>query len=118
DKIAQLKVGDGSLPDTDVGPLISQAQLQIVARQVEEARTLGAGILTGGRPLPDLGPNFYAPTLITALTPAMSLMREETFGPVLPVIPFETDEEAIQLANNSDFGLSASVWGKTAHATS
>jgi succinate-semialdehyde dehydrogenase/glutarate-semialdehyde dehydrogenase len=117
DKITKLKVGDGSLPDTDLGPLISPAQLQIVASQVEEARGMGAGILTGGQPLPQLGPNFYAPTLITALTPAMSLMREETFGPVLPVVSFQTDEEAIQLANASDFGLSASVWGKTAHAT-
>ena len=118
DKISQLKVGDGACPDTDLGPLISQVQLQIVARQVEEARAMGAGILTGGQPLPALGPNFYAPTLITAVTPAMSLMREETFGPVLPVIPFSSDEEAIQLANDSDFALSASVFGKTAHATS
>ena len=117
DKISQLKVGDGSLPDTDVGPLISQAQLQIVDRQVEEARSMGAGILTGGQPLSVLGPNFYAPTLITGVTTAMSLMREETFGPVLPIVPFQTDEEAIQLANTSDFGLSASVWGKTSHAT-
>jgi succinate-semialdehyde dehydrogenase/glutarate-semialdehyde dehydrogenase len=117
DKISQLKVGDGSQPDTDLGPLISQAQLQIVSNQVEEARSMGAGILTGGQPLSALGPNFYAPTLITALTPEMSLMREETFGPVLPVLSFNTDEEAIQLANDSDFGLSASVWGKTAHAT-
>ncbi|MGC2208925.1 MAG: aldehyde dehydrogenase family protein [Candidatus Korobacteraceae bacterium] len=118
DKIAQLKVGDGSRPDTDLGPLISRAQLQIVAHQVEEARAMGAGILTGGQPLPGLGPNFYAPTLITAVTPVMSLMREETFGPVLPIISFSNDEEAIQLANAGDFGLSASVFGKTAHATS
>jgi acyl-CoA reductase-like NAD-dependent aldehyde dehydrogenase len=117
EKIAQLKVGDGSFPDTDLGPLISPAQLQIVAGQVEEARNLGARILTGGEPLLQLGPNFYSPTLITGVTPAMSLMREETFGPVLPVLPFSTDEEAIQLANASDFGLSASVWGKTPHAT-
>jgi acyl-CoA reductase-like NAD-dependent aldehyde dehydrogenase len=117
DKISKLKVGDGALPDTDVGPLISPAQLQIVARQVEEARAQGALVHAGGEPLPLLGPNFYAPTLITALDPSMSLMREETFGPILPVLPFNTDEEAIQLANDSDFGLAASVWGKTAHAT-
>jgi succinate-semialdehyde dehydrogenase/glutarate-semialdehyde dehydrogenase len=118
DKISQLKVGDGALPETDLGPLISPAQLQIVARQVDEARAFGATVHTGGEPLPQLGPNFYAPTLITGLAPSMSLMREETFGPVLPVLPFHTDEEAIQLANDSDFGLAASVWGKTAHATS
>ena len=117
DKIAQLKVGDGSQPDTDLGPLISAAQLQIVARQVDEARAQGAIVHIGGETLPQLGSNFYAPTLITGLTPSMSLMREETFGPVLPLLPFNTDDEAVQLANDSDFGLSASVWGKTAHAT-
>ncbi len=111
DKISKLKVGDGSLPDTDLGPLISFSQLQIVDPQVEEARALGATVHTGGEPLPHLGPNFYAPTLITDLDRSMSLMREETFGPVLPVMPFSTDEEAIALANDSDFGLAASVWG-------
>ena len=117
EKISKLKVGDGALPDTDLGPLISFKQLQIVARQVEEARALGATVHAGGEPLPHLGPNFYAPTLITDVDHSMSLMREETFGPVLPVMPFSTDEEAIALANDSDFGLAASVWGRTAHAT-
>jgi len=118
DKISKLKVGDGSLPDTDLGPLISFRQLQIVEHQVEEARALGATVHTGGTPLPDLGSNFYAPTLITDLDRSMSLMCEETFGPVLPVVPFSSDEEAIALANDSNFGLAASVWGNTAHATS
>ena len=117
EKIAELKVGDGSLPDTDLGPLISFKQLQIVGKQVEEARTLGAIVQTGGAPLPQLGPNFYAPTLITDVDKCMSLMCEETFGPVLPVTPFSSDEEAIALANDSEFGLAASVWGGTAHAT-
>ncbi len=118
DKINRLKVGDGSLPDTDLGPLISFRQLQIVMRQVEEARAHGATVHTGGVQLPHLGSNFYAPTLITDLDRSMSLMREETFGPVLPVIPFSSDEEAIALANDSNFGLAASVWGRAAHATS
>ncbi len=118
DKISKLKVGDGSLPDTDLGPLISFHQLQMVELQVEEARALGATVHTGGTPLPHLGSNFYAPTLITDLDRSMSLMREETFGPVLPVMPFSSDEEAIALANDSNFGLAASVWGSTAHATS
>jgi len=117
DKISKLKVGDGTLPDTDVGPLISFKQLQVVDHQVEEARAMGAIVHIGGSCLPHLGSNFYAPTLITDVTTSMSLMREETFGPVLPVTPFSTDEEAISLANESDFGLAASVWGKTAHAT-
>ena len=118
EKISKLKVGNGSLPDTDLGPLISFKQLQIVSRQVEEARSLGAIVHAGGEPLPHLGPNFYAPTLITDVDRSMRLMCEETFGPVLPVMPFSTDEEAIALANDSDFGLAASVWGRTRHATS
>jgi acyl-CoA reductase-like NAD-dependent aldehyde dehydrogenase len=118
EKICSLKVGDGAQPGTDVGPLISADQLRKVAAQVDEARNQGATIHTGGEALPQLGANFYAPTLVTDLLPGMSLLREETFGPVLPVLPFDKDEEAIALANDSDFGLGASVWGKTAHATS
>jgi succinate-semialdehyde dehydrogenase/glutarate-semialdehyde dehydrogenase len=118
DKIKQLKVGDGSLPDTDLGPLISFRQLQVVEHQVEEARALGALVHIGGVPLPNLGSNFFAPTLITDLDRSMCLMREETFGPVLPVVPFSSDEEAIAFANDSNFGLAASVWGSTAHAAS
>jgi acyl-CoA reductase-like NAD-dependent aldehyde dehydrogenase len=67
-------------------------------------------VLTGGSPLPALGPNFYAPTVLADVTHAMQIMRAETFGPVLPVMPFDTDEEAIQLANDSDYGLAASIW--------
>jgi succinate-semialdehyde dehydrogenase/glutarate-semialdehyde dehydrogenase len=118
EKIARLKIGDGSLPGTDLGPLISGVQLQIVRQQVEEARALGATIHTGGEPMSHLGSNFYAPTLITDLDHSMSLMREETFGPVLPIMPFSTDDEAVHLANDSEFGLAASVWGATGHATS
>jgi succinate-semialdehyde dehydrogenase/glutarate-semialdehyde dehydrogenase len=116
DKISKLKVGDGSNPDTDLGPLISFRQLQIVEQQVDEARALGATVHTGGAPLSQLGSNFYAPTLITEVDNSMSLMCEETFGPVLPITPFSDDDEAIALANHSDFGLAASVWGSTAHA--
>jgi acyl-CoA reductase-like NAD-dependent aldehyde dehydrogenase len=110
EKIAKLHVGSGTDPKTDMGPLVSPRQLAIVESQVEDARSKGANIVCGGHPLPDLGPNFYAPTLITGITPDMKLMREETFGPLLPVIPFEPDDEAIRLANDSEFGLAASVW--------
>jgi succinate-semialdehyde dehydrogenase/glutarate-semialdehyde dehydrogenase len=116
DKISKLKVGDGSKPDTDLGPLITFRQLQIVEQQVDEARALGATVHIGGTPMPQLGSNFYAPTLITEVDNTMSLMCEETFGPVLPVRTFSSDDEAVALANDSDFGLAASVWGSTAHA--
>jgi len=109
-KTKQLRVGNGIDPQIDVGPLIHQRQLRIVESQVEDARMRGARVLTGGSRLNQLGPNFYAPTVLADVTHTMQIMREETFGPVLPVIPFDTDEEAIQLANDSDYGLAASIW--------
>jgi succinate-semialdehyde dehydrogenase/glutarate-semialdehyde dehydrogenase len=111
-KIDRLRVGNGSDPSTDVGPLISERQLQIVESQVEDDRALGANIRAGGLRRSDIGSQFYAPTLITDVTPAMKLMREETFGPVLPIIPFVNDDEAVALANASEFGLAASVFTK------
>ena len=70
----------------------------------------GARLLTGGGRLPNLGANFYAPTLLADVTQDMRIMQEETFGPALPVAPFDTDDDAIRLANDSQFGLAASVW--------
>jgi succinate-semialdehyde dehydrogenase/glutarate-semialdehyde dehydrogenase len=116
EKILRLQVGPGSDPRSDMGPLINLHQLQAVARQVEEARALGATIQVGGCALPELGPNFYAPTLLTDVNPDCNLMREETFGPVLPVASFSSDDEAVELANRGDFALAASVWGASAHA--
>ena len=112
EKILRLKVGNGADPTTDVGPLITEKQLQIVESQVEDARARGAKILTGGKRLPELGPNFYAPTLITGITNPMRMTCDETFGPVLPVVPFSSDAEAVHLANASEFGLAASVFSK------
>ncbi len=109
-KTKQLRVGNGIDPQTDVGPLISERQLRIVESHLEDARTRGARILTGGLRLTQLGANFYAPTVLADVTHATRIMREETFGPVLPLMPFDTDDEAIRLANDSDYGLAASVW--------
>jgi acyl-CoA reductase-like NAD-dependent aldehyde dehydrogenase len=114
EKIVQLRVGNGSDSCTEVGPLISERQLEIVEAQVEDARSQGAMILAGGKRLPELGKQFYAPTLITDVTPTMRLMQEETFGPVLPVMPFSSDDEAVGLTNASEFGLAASVFTKDA----
>lgn len=105
-----LRVGDGSNPETDVGPLIGQRQLLNVESQVEEARTQGARVLAGGKRVPEVGPNYYAPTVLAEVTHEMRVMREETFGPVLPVMPFDNDNDAICLANDSEYGLAASVW--------
>jgi succinate-semialdehyde dehydrogenase/glutarate-semialdehyde dehydrogenase len=110
EKTSKLRIGNGLAPDTDVGPMIHEGQLKIVESQVEEARREGAQVVAGGRRLPDLGPHFYAPTIIVGVNHSMRLMREETFGPVLPIMPFANDEEALKLANDSDFGLSGSIW--------
>jgi succinate-semialdehyde dehydrogenase/glutarate-semialdehyde dehydrogenase len=109
-KAAQLRVGNGTDSATDIGPLIHQRQLNTVERHVEDALARGARVLTGGKRLTELGPNFYAPTVLTNVNHEMLIMRDETFGPVLPIMPFDSDDEAVRLANDSEYGLAASVW--------
>ena len=109
-KIAKLRVGNGLDSEVEIGPMISERQLRIVEEQVQDAIAQGARLLAGGKRLPELGPNFYAPTLLADVNHKMRLMKEETFGPVLAVAPFDSDGDAIRLANDSDFGLAASIW--------
>ncbi len=110
EKTARLCVGNGLHPQTDVGPMIHQRQLAIVHEHVEDAVARGARLIRGGAPLPEIGPNFYAPTVLADVDHTMRVMQEETFGPVLPIMPFDDDEEALRLANDSQYGLSASIW--------
>lgn len=110
EKTRKLRVGNGLDPEIEVGPMIHERQLRIVEAHVAEARARGAQVLIGGTRLNELGPNFYAPTVISDVTHEMRIMREETFGPVLPIMPFRSEEEAIRLANDSEYGLAASVW--------
>jgi acyl-CoA reductase-like NAD-dependent aldehyde dehydrogenase len=110
ERAKQLRVGNGMDPETDVGPLIHDRQLRTVDRHIEDARDRGARVLAGGKRLPSRGPNFYAPTVLADVNHQMLVMREETFGPVLPIMAFDSEDEAIRLANDSEYGLAASVW--------
>ncbi|HUJ94633.1 MAG TPA: aldehyde dehydrogenase family protein [Terriglobales bacterium] len=109
-KAKPLRVGNGVNPETDMGPLIHERQLKIVEAQVENAILKGARVLAGGTRLPELGRNFYAPTVLADVTHDMRVMREETFGPLLPVMPFDSEQEAVRLTNDSEYGLAASIW--------
>jgi len=109
-KAGLLHVGNGMDPDTDVGPMIHERQLKIVEAHVDDARARGARFRTGGVRLPKLGPNFYAPTVLADVNHEMRIMREETFGPVLPIMPFDSEDEAVRLANDTEYGLAASIF--------
>lgn len=113
EKLAQrastLRMGDGSDPSVQLGPLISAAQREKVAVQVEDARAGGAKILCGGE-IPE-GPGYFYPATVVAGPPrGCALLNEETFGPVIAVVPYDDLEEAIGWCNDSPYGLSASVW--------
>ncbi len=107
---ASLRVGNPLDPDVDVGPMENMGQLRVVEEHVREAHEKGAEILCGGDKLTHLPGYFYAPTVLTGVDHTMQVMTEETFGPVLPIMAFSDVEEAIALANDSHYGLTASVW--------
>ncbi|UJW87274.1 aldehyde dehydrogenase family protein [Devosia sp. SL43] len=108
----QVRVGDPLDPTTKVGAIISTAHLDKIASYVDGATRAGATVYVGGGPL-DLGAGqFMAPTILTGVLPDMAVAREEVFGPVLSVLTFGTTEEAINIANAIDYGLSASVWSR------
>jgi succinate-semialdehyde dehydrogenase/glutarate-semialdehyde dehydrogenase len=111
----KLQVGPGLDPTADVGPLIDEIQLEKVASHVEEAQAGGAKILCGGMKRSDLSGYFYEPTVLTDVTADMKIMKEETFGPVLPITVVESEDAAIELANDCDYGLTASVWSHNLH---
>jgi succinate-semialdehyde dehydrogenase/glutarate-semialdehyde dehydrogenase len=110
EKARKLRVGNGMDSATDIGPMIHERQVRVVESQIEDARQRGARVLTGGTRLREIGPTFFAPTVLADVDHSMRLMQEETFGPVLPIAPFHDDAEAVRMANDSDFGLAASVW--------
>lgn len=119
-KTQALKVGDGLLPDTKMGPLAQQRRVGAVAGFVDDARERGASVLTGGAPIPGVG-NFFSPTVIADLPEDSRLMTEEPFGPVAGIVRFKTVDEVLQRANSLPFGLAAYAFtgsNRNAHALS
>ncbi|HEY5822232.1 MAG TPA: succinic semialdehyde dehydrogenase [Propionibacteriaceae bacterium] len=105
-----LRLGSGLDFEHDMGGLINAAQLTRVEAHVADAKSKGATVLTGGRRREDLGEHFYEPTVLTGVTPEMHCYSEETFGPLVSVYPVADEQEAVDRANDSDYGLNASVW--------
>jgi acyl-CoA reductase-like NAD-dependent aldehyde dehydrogenase len=112
EKTRALTVGGPEDGLRDIGPFIAAHQIEIVERQVADAVAAGAKALTGGRRAEHQGRYFYEPTVLTDVTHQMAVMREETFGPVLPIMRVPDERSAIALANDCDYGLGATVWTK------
>ena len=109
--VKKLKVGNGLEPDVDLGPLIDQSALAKVEDHIQDAVSHGARVLLGGKRHP-LGQTFFEPTIVVDVTAKMKVAREETFGPLAPLFRFETDEEAVQLANDTEFGLASYFYSR------
>ncbi|HEX5425139.1 MAG TPA: aldehyde dehydrogenase family protein, partial [Candidatus Acidoferrales bacterium] len=110
EKTKKLRVGAASEPDAEVGPMIRLRQLEKVEEQLRDAVERGAKIVAGGGRRADLGANFLEPTVVTGVDHSMKLMQEETFGPVLAICTVDSAEQAVAMANDSPFALSASAW--------
>ena len=113
EKAKSVTINAPNINDGQIGPIIFEKQAGIIAGQIEDARAKGATIHTGGE-VEKHGGKWCRPTVITGLTSGMKIMNEETFGPLLPVIPFDNPEDAVAMANDSDYGLSAAVFAATA----
>jgi succinate-semialdehyde dehydrogenase/glutarate-semialdehyde dehydrogenase len=111
EKVKQLKVGNGLEPNTDIGPLIDKKAVHKVRQHIEDALSKGASILIGGEPHSN-GDNWFPPTVLLNANQNMQCANEETFGPLAPLICFDTIDEAIQMANNSEFGLAAYMFSE------
>jgi succinate-semialdehyde dehydrogenase/glutarate-semialdehyde dehydrogenase len=112
-RVAKMKAGSGLEDGVQIGPLVNEAAVAKVEDQVNDAVAKGATALTGGARLTDgalAKGHFFAPTLLSGVTPEMKIYREETFGPVAPVIAFDTEEEVLAMANDTTYGLAAYVY--------
>lgn len=110
ERVEALKVGDGHEEDTDIGPLISDAAASEMKSIVEGAVTAGARVVTGGTLGDGNKRAFFSPTILTNVAPEMDVARKEIFGPIAPILGFDTEEEAIALANQTEYGLASYVY--------
>ena len=109
-RVERMRLGANLAYDSDMGSLTFARQLATVHAHVEDARGKGATVLTGGTARPDLGPYFYAPTVLTDVAPDMVVHDEETFGPVVSIYRVADDDDAVARANDTGYGLNASIW--------
>ena len=109
--VAKLKVGDGLKGETQQGPLIDMKAVAKVEEHIADATSKGARIIAGGK-RHNLGGSFFEPTILADVTPKMAVAKEETFGPVAPLFRFKTETEAVQMANDTEFGLAAYFYSR------
>src|SRR5699024_7208872 len=113
ERVKNMTLGPGYGFGIEMGSLISQAQLDTVTAHVDDAVAKGATVLAGGKARPDLGPLFFEPTLLADVTEPMACFDEETFGPLVSIYPVDSVDEAVHKANDTEYGLNASVWAAT-----
>lgn len=113
-KAENARMGNALDPETELGPLVSEKQVQAIAAQIDDSIGAGAKLITGGKRPDGLQGAYYEPTILTHITSDMRVWNEETFGPALPIVSFATEEEAIALANDTEYGLTAYVMTKDA----
>src|SRR5699024_5546029 len=109
--VNQIKVGDGTVEGVNQGPLIDEAAVEKVQDHIADALSKGAKVATGGKSH-SLGGLFFEPTVVTEVTSEMKVAREETFGPLAPLFRFKTEEEVVQMANDTEYGLAAYFYSR------
>ncbi|MBN3513151.1 succinate-semialdehyde dehydrogenase (NADP(+)) [Mycolicibacterium septicum] len=113
ERVTNMTLGAGYEFGIEMGSLISEEQLKAVARHVDDAVAKGATVIAGGKARPDLGPLFYEPTVLTGVPAEAECYRDETFGPLVSIYPVAGVDEAVEQANDTEYGLNASVWAAT-----
>jgi succinate-semialdehyde dehydrogenase/glutarate-semialdehyde dehydrogenase len=112
ERVSELKLGPGTASGVQVGPLIDSAAVAKVKAHVDDALAQGAQVRVGGQLRPELGAHFFEPTVLTGVTSRMQVANEETFGPVAPVLQFDTEAQVVALANASEFGLASYFYSR------